>query len=574
MEPIGFSPSSPVRFWKPILLGGILLGLLAWAASAGYHRYQLYRGQRLIETARRYLNQSDYTSASLSAQQALRFNPENAEAARLMAEIAERSGSRDAIIWRRRVADLEPDSLTNCILWAKTALRFSELASADQALSRIRPAGRDTAIFHQTAAALALQAKELPMAEFHFSAALAKDPANPLNRLNLAIVQLQSGRPATVVAGRAMLESFRADPRYQLAALRALMAKALIDRDQRAARELSEQLKTVSGREARDQLLILEGLFQFKDPQFAAELGRIEQLAAGQAQSIFELLTWLNQHGLARDALTWAESLPSATRQTLPVPLAVADALHQEKKWSQLEAWVGNGSWGAWDFVRFAWLALIDRHEDRMREGRAHWVRAVRLAQADPEMLSLLGHMAAAWQWENEAEELWWMLANGPAGQRPALFTLARLYFQRKDTRKLLQVSERLYAIDPGNPVTRNNLAALSLLLKRNAGMVHQWARENYRAFPSNPAFASTYAYSLCLQGQPAEGLKIMAAFPEADYSSPDMALYYALVLQANGQKEKAAYFLKKAAASTSLLPEEKDLLLEAEEKLRAGAAA
>ena len=80
---------------------------------------------------------------------------------------------------------------------------------------------------------------------------------------------------------------------------------------------------------------------------------------------------------------------------------------------------------------------------------------------------------------------------------------------------------------------------------------------------PQDPVPASTYAFSLYLQGRAAEGLKVLEKLTAQQLENPGIAAYYGLLLSASGEKSKARKYLD-LAILTNLLPEEKALVQEA----------
>ncbi len=113
---------------------------------------------------------------------------------------------------------------------------------------------------------------------------------------------------------------------------------------------------------------------------------------------------------------------------------------------------------------------------------------------------------------------------------------------------------------DSTNFVVQNNLAATSMLLKLNLPQAHALARELYAGHPEEGIIASTYAYSLHLQGRTKEGLAVLEKLKPETLELPPVALYYGLLTSAGGQPAKAGRYLG-LAQKGELLPEEKALL-------------
>src|SRR5262249_23941476 len=99
---------------------------------------------------------------------------------------------------------------------------------------------------------------------------------------------------------------------------------------------------------------------------------------------------------------------------------------------------------------------------------------------------------------------------------------------------------ERLVTRWPEDRSVRNDLATTGILLKTNLDRVHQTAYELYSEAPEDACIASTYAYSLHLQGDTSEGLAARERFNSENLGPPNIALYYWILLQSNGQTAKA----------------------------------
>ena len=83
-----------------------------------------------------------------------------------------------------------------------------------------------------------------------------------------------------------------------------------------------------------------------------------------------------------------------------------------------------------------------------------------------------------------------------------------------------------------------------------------------YQKAPANPSYASTYAFSLHLQDRSAEALKVLEKLKPKQLEDPAVAVYYAVVLQATGNTERARKYLD-LATRARLLPEERKLVVQ-----------
>ncbi|MEO6784843.1 MAG: hypothetical protein ABI318_01815, partial [Chthoniobacteraceae bacterium] len=189
---------------------------------------------------------------------------------------------------------------------------------------------------------------------------------------------------------------------------------------------------------------------------------------------------------------------------------------------------------------------------------RAMWERATNATRGNPNALMMLGRLVNGWGWKQEAAEVWWLAARNAPGQRAALKALFEAYSAEKNTRELYRVARRVYELEPGNPVAKNNVASLALLLGEDEPEAHRLAAELYRLSPTQPVFASTYALSLYRQKRTGEAVEILGRLQPAALTDPAIAACYGFLLSENGEQEKARLFLEAADRQKErLLPEE-----------------
>src|ERR1039457_510870 len=171
---------------KKILVVGLILGVLLLAGGyAGYRGYVSIRQARLVKQARTFLDQANGKKALLFLQRALRYNPKDVEACRLMAELNEAGRSPSALLWRNRVVELNPSSTDDRLALARTAMMLRDYATATNALEGVDPAGKKTASYHNVAGSVAAAVNQSAQAEAHFLEATRLEPQNPVPQLNL-----------------------------------------------------------------------------------------------------------------------------------------------------------------------------------------------------------------------------------------------------------------------------------------------------------------------------------------------------------------------------------------------------
>jgi hypothetical protein len=249
------------------------------------------------------------------------------------------------------------------------------------------------------------------------------------------------------------------------------------------------------------------------------------------------------------------------------VPLALIDAYMATKNWSGLEAWLIDQKWGELEFVRLAALSRAEEQQRNNVAADAHWRLAVRQAGDHLGPLTSLLSMAGGWGREKAREDLLWQIFERFPRERWTARELERLYANKGNTRGLNKLYGAVAARDGKDFMAKNNFAATALLLHTSLPRAHEWAEEIYRSHPTEPIVASTYAWSLQMQGKTKDALAALEKLKANELQSTTVALYYGLLLSADNQTESAAkYFARVDLAE--LLPEEKELLAAARRNL------
>jgi tetratricopeptide (TPR) repeat protein len=542
--------------------------LVAAIAFGGYRGYGLWRKSHLSKQTQDFFMRGDYPSAVLVARHLLQLDQNNVVACRVMANIAEITGNGEALSWRQRVLALEPNVAENQLSLAGTALRFGQLDLARKVLGAIKSDAHNTIKYHQLAGALAVAEKQPALAEAEFAAAVQLEPDNQQIVLNLAAVRLTLPDSATNEKARADLMRLCEQPAIRLEALRALVSDALARNSRVSAEKWAGELKSEKNATFSDLLLYVEATRGTEAAQTC--LLEVQSRASQSPATAAPLITWMNRHGMAQAALTWGLSLPPKILGAQPVPLAIAEAYSFLQNWSGLEAWVEGKNWGEQECFRLAvqshalhHLSLADRPS---MESKTVWRAALKATNGRPERLAAIAQLAEGWGYTADAEEAWWMIANGNENAKEALGALQRLYKSKQDSHGLLRVAKRALELNPADLVAANNCASLGLLLtadssaRRIAGKLH---REN----PANAIFSTTYAFALLTEGKAGDAIKAIETLNEAQLRNPVVAAYYFVMLVENGNMGRAHLFLS-AANKAALLPEEQQLLTAATRKL------
>lgn len=572
--------------------GAVALGVVVFGFG-GQRLYQRLRKERLVGKAREFYQQRHYNAAGIAVRRALQVDPQNVEATRLMVELAETMQSREAISWRRRLIELEPANFDHRLALAEFALRFGDTASAGAALAAPPAAAENNASFHDLAGRVAVAAKDSAKAEGHFARAVRLAPENGLYSLHLASVRLRSKKLEVRMEAREELEKLRKKPELRHESLRLLVEEALAHGDWSRARLLAQELQSGSDATFDDRLLHLDALRRLRHSDFASSLTKLQDEAATNARDVYAVVAWMNANGLARAAIEWTGRLPAEIVSAMPVPMALANSYASLGDWRGLKPLVDDraeneeakaekpapkerpagqsaeaaANWANAEFMRLALLSRVLREGGQTQESLNRWNDAVKAAANRPEALKVLARAASEWKWDSQSADVLWMIAADAKEGYWALGILHGKYSAAGSTRNLVRVASRMLEINPSDPFALNNMAALSLLLNANMDQAIKMARDSYQKDPTNPVYASTYAYALHVQGRTAEGIDIMRSVVAGQLEQPAYAAYFGVLLGAVDSREEARKYLA-LGQNASLLPEERHLVEEAAAKV------
>jgi hypothetical protein len=549
---------------KTITIAGLVLaaaiaGLWIWGRPALRHA----REERSLAQAKAFMAKGDFRNASLSARQTLRVNPANLDACRIMAELAEFSRSPHAVEWRRRIVEQAP-TLDNKLMLASTALRVQGMPypMAAQVLDDMAEQAKNLPAYHVLRAELALKSKKPAEAEAEFAEASRLEPGNEMHQLNLAVLRLRSSDQALARRARATLESLQTNAAVGPVALRWLVSESLSQNDLASAEQFSSRLLADPRSTFDDRLEHLGILRQAGRPDYAASLLAVQQSAATNAAMIYAVSSWMIGQNLAEAAQRWMTNFPAKMRSQQPVPLALVDCYFARKDWTGLEQSLQGQQWGDLDFLRFAFLSRAAAQQQQDTAADTRWRMALQQANDRLGALAALLSLASSWGRDTFREELLWQIIQRYPNQRWAFGELDHHYQAVGNTRGLNKLYAAIMNYDSANTTVKNNYAATALLLNINMAKAHETIKELYAQHADDPIIASTYAYSLHLQGHTRQGLGVLERLKPADLEKGSVPLYYALLLRMDGQTNKAAKYLELARRpSLYLLPEEKELL-------------
>ena len=548
----------------------ILIGLIAVVAIAGGWLgrlgYRSWKQEHLIRQAHYFLSKSDVKNAALCLQQAVESNPNNLEANRMFANLAEAGHSRNAILWRKRVVELEPAAAQNRLDLARAALAFGDTATANDALRAVNPAERNSAGYQKLAGALAWALNQYPEAESDYLEALRLEPANPVSEMDLAMIQMLSTNSEKSTMARASLERLSTNAAFRCQALRQLTLDAV--RNGAAARALaySDELLDDPQNTFADRLAHLELLSQTHAPRMSAFLSTVQAESCTNSQKAAQIAKWMCNQSRTADALAWITTLPMAIRTNSPVPLIAAEGYAALGRWTDLIQIAKGHDWKEFDFQRHALYARALRAENQPLPAAVEWRAALKESAKNGAALQELAKEASAWGWGPELDETLWVLADNFPMDHGAFLLLYHRLQSAGNTPGLQRLLAKTSAVAPKDIDLKTDLALVSLLLNPTDDKAHMLAHEIYGVAPKNPYILSIYAYSLFLQHRSDEALSLFNGLDSGALTNSAVAAYYGIILAESGKGTKARPYLD-LASDAKLLPEERDLVKKARQK-------
>lgn len=544
---------------------GLIL-VVAIGGTVGYRQFRAWQQRRLIAEANALVEQGDYRRASLDARRLLQINPESAEACRILARLSEKAGSRMALDWRRRVMDLGAATPNDLILLARAAVRFDDRSTAEVAISKLPESAKTSAEYHALLADIAYAQRNGVEMERQLTEASRLEPANKDYTMRLAGLRLGANDPDMRAKGKETLVEMQNDPLLRREATRFLAEDALRQNTTLAALELARQLDSFPNKTFADRILLLSALDAAKDNGLAAFLEEMKTSSADDPERVAALLTWMNMHRRESEAIAWSATLaPGILGQKL-VQIALSDSFVGARNWTGLQRLVNSGNWGTVDFLRSALHARALREMGSEGDFASQWNEALKKVAADPRQTMVLAETVEKWGWRAEAIELLWLVAKDPVKGEEALRALYGYFAKNGDAENLYRVLLHQSELHPDDQNVQNNFAQLSLLLNLNADRGQKIARDVYEKDPKNPAYASTYAFALHVQGDTKKALKVLETLTPDQLHKPPIAAYYGIMLAAAGD-QRAGEFLD-LGVKASLLPQEKALIEKARRAL------
>ena len=552
---------------KVVLWIGASLLLFIVLCIVGSRSYHEWESRHSLRRANGYYNGGDYRLAALSARRALDLKPDYADAARLMAKIAERSKDKAAIDWRRKVVLYDPTSSEAKLDLAACALQFKEVATAADALDSASEASKQSGPFIAMRARIAQARQDNAEAEKLWAKAAEVTPEDSSYRLNLALVRLAIGNSDLRTSALSMLEALRKDPKERAAATRALIADGISHRtDTAKILELGRELQSFPEAEFNDRLNYLDMLHQVGQENFTSYLTEVEEDSRDNPTNLAALITWMNKARLSSLAIDFANSLPPGKTQTWPVPLALRGVVLESRGVDDFAAVCDRRKLVT---VRISAQSLPDSRLPGPEQGGISGARMGSRGKGGiferATVVVISGNRCRLGLGQGNRQDPVGPDRAGGLQAGRASRTLQTLH-PAGNAGGLYKVLTRLLELQPGDQTVQNNFAQVALLLTVDRDRARKIAFDLHQQQPANAAFAATYAFSLFGQGKLAQAVEVLDHLSSEETSDPSVALYYGIFLAAAGEAQKAQQFLL-IGEKAPMFPEERELLKEAKRR-------
>jgi Flp pilus assembly protein TadD len=540
----------------------IFFAVMALVGAAGWFGRKAYKHSvehRLLEQAGESIKNRDWRTTDLCLQRVLQINPSSAEASKMVADMLEIGGSPDELSWRIRVAKLQPSNVTNRFLWAKSAFRLHNFASATEALAGVDAKWKTTAEYHKIDGAVAWGNGDAAEAETQYLEALRLEPDN-VTVLNLATIHLASTNQAVVKAGRQSLMQLTTNATLRITAIKLLLAEAGKRKSLPDAIVYSKEIAYDPSASFSDKIVYLQVLKAANSHDFTPWLDSLKKTAVSSPSNVFALGQSLAATENPAVALRWLQALPAQLQTNQPIPLIISDCQITLKDWNGLFSLVSQYGWGQAEFYQLALKSLAQRSLGKSTDSQNCWQKALRLSENRLDALSQLNHATAIWGWTSERIEVLRIVLDEFPEEKWAVDQLMAQLYLEGHTRELVELLSKIQAANPTDAHLKNNLANLLLLRGSEMDKANHLAKEAYKTLPEDPFIISTYAYSLLLQGKPDEATKILTGMKPEYLKIPSIAAYYGAIQAQTGHKNLARACLS-FAETAKLLPEEKEMI-------------
>jgi hypothetical protein len=540
-----------------LLLIFAMVGLAAWPT---YRALKRWRADHLMDRADRSVERGVLVEAYQAARSAHGLDPNNLRALRMLAEMYEGTGAREALVYRRAVAESGQASPQDRAAYLRTTIRAGRLDLADDFIQKMGLSGRADPVVAGIMADLMRMRGQPEAARAMEDLAAARSVLGEKTTAELlqARGRLDSPDPAERAQARATLLRIGASKAPEARDALRLLAGAP-DRTEKETREIIRLLEANPLNPAVDFFLAKTLTLELRPDWRGAVLEEARKLwSGGTEEQRVALAEFLLRHGDPSGVL----ELP-AIRKGRAFLLRL-DAFARLGRWTAIreELVLASAEKGALDpFFIEVFQARVAQEMREISMAEVRWKQAMAKAAGHPQKLEFLANFAERSGNLPVAAEAYRSMTKFPAVAVPGYFGLIRVAEKRADVRQLRDVIAELARQLPDDPAPKNDLAYLNLLFNERVDDSLEVSRELVASLPGRPAYRTTLALAYLRKKQPDLALNAYGQ-ERIDWSSalPGWQAVRAAVLAANGRDEEARN-LAAAVNWDRLKPQERDLI-------------
>jgi hypothetical protein len=538
----------------------LILTLLGGASLPAYRALKSWRAERLMDTAESCLKKGSLIEAYQAAKSAHGLNPQNLRSLRMLADMYEGSGSAEALIYRRSVAESAGSTPEDQVAYLRAALQAGRLDLADEFLKRIGIAGRASPKIASIAASLLRLRGQTDQARTleQETAEKAQGTEKVEAELMRARGQLEATDPSERAIGRATLMRIASQKTAQSLEARRLLISAG-DRTEKETQELVQMIELDPKASTADRLTAKSLQLEIHPDWRNATLEEAKKMwSNGTEEDQLALSDFLSRHNDPEGVL----ALPPV-RQGRGLLLRL-DALAKLKKWAEIRNELNQASEAKIPLDPFLADVFQARVAQELREipmAEAQWKKAKSKAVGDPRKLEFLANFAERSGNISLTREAYRDMTRYPSTAVPGYFGLIRIAEKNAATSELRDIMGELARQLPKDPAPKNDFAYLNLLLKDRLDDSLQTATELVSTLPGLPAYRTTLALARLRKNQPQQALSAYDG-SAINWSTalPGWQAVRAAVLAANHRDDEARH-LAAEINWDRLKPEERDLI-------------
>ncbi|CAM3074320.1 hypothetical protein [Rariglobus hedericola] len=527
--------------------------------------YPWWRQRTAVSMARQWLEAGRLDQASEFIQTALKVAPERPESWKLASDLARRLGNQaSATGYSRKAAELAPEDKDLVLAWAADALLSNQPEETERALATL-PANTVAESSHaqRLLGELARRKIDLTTASNHFEQALRIDgPGTAIDEVPLGTILLKSRDPVERQRGLDLLMKWTTSVEWGANVLRTLLSDALLRDDRAAMLRWADALRGHPRCTLGDIPNCLRALSISNETRFAEALALMEKHHAVDPGNIALLVSWLNQIGRSREAVTWVKTLPPALTRKPPASVGIAESLRQSADWDALLEWTGRADWGRdLEAVRLCYTLKAAHESGRKETEKELWSTLQTRAGTDGERTLFTADTLYSWGLRDYALTLLWSAADDPGIAVQVLGTLARHYQVELNADGQYRVFKRLNSLRPQDTAIANNYVFFAALTGNDLRKIENLAAANFKQAPDSPVYRSTYAFVLCIRTRAPEALALLKPVSADWQNTPVVTLAYGLALAGTGRNAEARTVL--SSLSTDTLTQQEIALIE-----------